>query len=149
MLLTVLSIVLGGGNRRAVRLPDAVWLYSNAGAQTNRYATVETPELATVKVRYKKPGKEDSTLKQWNLAPKVKPLQETQEDLQFATAVAGFGLLLRSEPLSEFDYEDVAALAQLARGKDLSGDRAEFLRLVKTAGALASAQAAPASAQPE
>jgi len=104
-------------------------------------------ELATVKVRYKKPGETESTLKVWNLAPQVKPLFEAQVDLQFATAVAGFGLLLRAEPLSEFDYDDVAALAQLARGKDFSGDRAEFVRLVKTAGALASAQPGPGSVQ--
>ncbi|WP_428819733.1 vWA domain-containing protein [Microbulbifer sp. MCCC 1A16149] len=112
-------------------------------------AQVKRDELATVKVRYKKPGEEDSTLKQWHLAPQIKPIQEAQQDLQFATAVAGFGLLLRSEPLREFDYEDVAALAQLARGKDTSGDRAEFVRLVKTAGALASAQAMPVTNQPE
>ena len=122
-----------------------------------RYAKSEEPgtsaakreELAAVKVRYKKPGQEDSTLRQWNLAPQVKPLEEAQQDLQFATAVAGFGLLLRSEPLSKFDYEDVAALAQLARGEDVSGDRAEFLRLVKTAGALANAQGVPVTPQPE
>ena len=112
-------------------------------------AEAKRDELATVKVRYKKPGEEDSTLKQWHLAPQIKPIQEAQPDLQFATAVAGFGLLLRSEPLREFDYEDVAALAQLARGKDTSGDRAEFVRLVKTAGALASAQAMPVTNQPE
>lgn len=106
-------------------------------------------ELATVKVRYKKPGQDDSTLKQWHLTPEVKPLQEANQDLQFATAVAGFGLLLRAEPISEFNYEDVAALAQLARGKDISGDRAEFVRLVKTAGALASAQATPIAIQPD
>ncbi|MCK7598167.1 VWA domain-containing protein [Microbulbifer sp. CAU 1566] len=111
--------------------------------------TAKSNELATVKVRYKKPGEADSTLKQWPLAPQVKSFEDTQQDLQFATAVAGFGLLLRSEPLSDFDYEDVVALAQLARGKDVSGDRAEFVCLVKTAGALASAQATPVAVQPD
>ncbi|WP_299597807.1 VWA domain-containing protein [uncultured Microbulbifer sp.] len=120
------------------------------GAENESSTSIlKSNELATVKVRYKKPGEVDSTLKQWNLAPQLKPLQETQKDLQFATAVAGFGLLLRSEPLSEFDYDDVAALAQLARGQDLSGDRAEFLRLVKTAGALATAQPSSTTARPE
>ncbi|WP_160151776.1 VWA domain-containing protein [Microbulbifer sp. ALW1] len=111
--------------------------------------TAKSNELAMVKVRYKKPGEADSTLKQWPLSPRVKSFENTQQDLQFATAVAGFGLLLRSEPLSDFDYEDVVALAQLARGKDVSGDRAEFVRLVKTAGALASAQATPVAVQPD
>lgn len=97
-------------------------------------------ELATVKVRYKKTGQDNSTLQQWHIEPDVKPLEESPEDLRFAAAVAGFGLLLREEPLSEFGYEDVATLAQGARGTDMSGDRAEFVRLVKSAGALANAQ---------
>ncbi|MBB5211883.1 vWA domain-containing protein [Microbulbifer hydrolyticus] len=117
------------------------------GGNSTEPQTAIRDELATVKVRYKKPGQEESTLKVWNLAPQVKPLSEAQVDLQFATAVAGFGLLLRAEPLSEFDYDDVAALAQLARGEDFSGDRAEFVRLVKTASALASAQPAVNSVQ--
>ncbi|HEY8570135.1 YfbK domain-containing protein, partial [Microbulbifer sp.] len=74
---------------------------------------------------------------------------QASPDLRFATAVAGFGLLLKNEPLSNFGYDEVVAIAQMARGEDINGERAEFVRLVKTADALVRAQTPPVVGGPE
>lgn len=106
-------------------------------------------EFATVKVRYKKPGQGSSSLEEWNLQPQMASLDQASPDLRFATAVAGFGLLLKNEPLSNFGYDEVVAIAQMARGEDINGERAEFVRLVKTADALVRAQTPPVVGGPE
>ena len=51
-------------------------------------------------------------------------------------AVAAFGQLLRGDNyLKGFGFEQVAELAQPARGEDYYGYRAEFVQLVRLAGA--------------
>ena len=57
---------------------------------------------------------------------------QVSEDLRFASAVAGFGQLLRGSRFTgSFAYDDVAALAAGARGLDAYGHRGAFLRLVQ------------------
>ncbi len=59
---------------------------------------------------------------------------------RFSAAVAAFGQLLRGgRYTAEFDYDDVLALADPARGRDPYGYRAEFLRLVRLAKSLQTA----------
>ena len=56
---------------------------------------------------------------------------------RFASAVAGFSLLLRdSQFKGDLTYGAVSELAQASRGNDESGYRAEFVELVKKAQAL-------------
>ncbi len=56
------------------------------------------------------------------------------EEARFATAVAGFGQILRgAEHVEAFTLDDVAAAARASRGEDRFGYRAEFLRLVELA----------------
>ena len=58
--------------------------------------------------------------------------------MRFAAAVAGFGQLLRGGRYTgDYDYDDVIALAQGARGEDPFGYRAEFVDLVRLARSLA------------
>ena len=60
-------------------------------------------------------------------------IYESSPDLQFATAVAEFGMLLRkSQYKGSATYADVLALARAMRGADLEGYRDEFLRMVET-----------------
>jgi Ca-activated chloride channel family protein len=89
----------------------------------------------TVKLRYKAPEGDDSRL----LSVSVKNRSgELSPNTGFAAAVAEFGMLLRSsEHRGSATYKDAVALALRFRGADADGYRAEFIRLVELAGALA------------
>ena len=88
-------------------------------------------ELMYVKVRYKDPGAASSKL----LAHAVPDRQRSPStDFRFATAVAGFGMLLReSAHAGDLVWDDVIGMAEGARGDDPRGYRGEFIRLVETA----------------
>jgi Ca-activated chloride channel family protein len=87
-------------------------------------------EAMTVKLRYKKPDEDHSTL----LSVAVRNGAETSPELGFASAVAEFGMLLRdSEHKGSSSYADVRERASRFKGNDRFGHRAEFLRLVDAA----------------
>ena len=100
-------------------------------------------EFAFVKVRYKPPGSATGAeiARPVTVADAFGSVEAAPEDLRFAAAVAGFGQLLRGGRYTgAFDYDDVIALAQGARGDDPFGYRAEFVglaRLAKSAAAMA------------
>ena len=53
-------------------------------------------------------------------------------DFRFATAVAGFGMLLRdSKHVGDLTLGDVVGLAEKGKGSDPRGYRGEFIRLVE------------------
>ncbi|MFZ5722536.1 MAG: vWA domain-containing protein [Pseudomonadota bacterium] len=93
-------------------------------------------EIAFVKLRYKQPGAAASRLVS---VPVVRgalqpAFAQASEDLRFATAVAGFGQLLRGgRHTAGWRWDDVLALANGARGRDEFGYRAEFVSLVRMA----------------
>lgn len=65
-------------------------------------------------------------------------LGDTSQSYRFAAAVAGFGMLLRESKFKGgLTYDDVLALAKGARGRDETGDRGEFIRMVQTCKLLA------------
>ncbi len=88
-------------------------------------------EIATVKIRHKKPGEEKSILETHTVKKESKAVSE---DLKFISAVIEFGLLLRdSEYKGNSSYEKVLALAKSGKGEDEGGYRHEFIRLVSLA----------------
>jgi Ca-activated chloride channel family protein len=90
-------------------------------------------ELAFVKVRYKLPDGDTSRLLQHPVREGGAP----SRDFDFATAVAGFGMLLRgSEHRGSLTVADVVRLADRSRGPDPDGHRAEFVRLARLFGDL-------------
>jgi len=92
-------------------------------------------ELLTVKLRYKAPSSDTSELMRAALLDRD---EELSPNLGFAAAVAEFGMLLReSEFVGAATWDDAADLARRFRGDDPDGYRAEFVRLVELAGALA------------
>jgi len=96
-------------------------------------------EFAFVRIRYKLPGQTESRLIEMPVTSDHArtSLSEAGPEVQFATAVAAFGQLLRQDPYTRrFDYQDVLALAQPSRGEDPHGVRAEFVQLVRTADSL-------------
>lgn len=105
-------------------------------SQVNNYAR-ETSELATIKFRYKKPDGYKSILIEKPIIDKANSLEETSDNFRFSAAVAEFGMFLRdSEFKGTTTIDSVLELASNAKGKDENGYRGEFVRLVKTAGAL-------------
>jgi len=95
-------------------------------------------ELLTVKLRYKLPKETESSLLSFPvLVSSVRKAGEESEDFRFASAVAGFGMLLRDSPYKgNAGYDSIFKLAQTAVGKDSSGYRRGFLELVKKAQAI-------------
>ena len=88
-------------------------------------------ELATVKIRHKKPNEEQSTLEEQVVKNEV---GEASADLNFICAVAQFGQLLRdSKYKGEANYNNTLELARAGSQNDDMGYRHEFLRMVQMA----------------
>ena len=94
-------------------------------------------ELLTVKLRFKEPTGDTSTLREFPLEDTGTTFENASTNLRFAAAVAEFGMLLReSAHRGEASLAHVTATAAGALGTDPGGLRAEFLDLVREAGAL-------------
>lgn len=94
--------------------------------------TTNSPELLTVKLRYKAPGKDVSKKLEFSLTdPKG---NNVSADFCFASAVAMFGQLLReSDYKGDASYDKVIDLAKQGLDSDEKGYRREFIRLVESA----------------
>jgi len=96
-------------------------------------------EIAFLKMRYKLPGSDTSTLIETPItrAMAVDDIARASSDARFSTAVAAFGQKLKGSNYGgEMSWAAIKALAQGARGTDEDGYRAEFVQLVNTAAAL-------------
>lgn len=99
--------------------------------------TSETDELATIKMRYKKPDGHKSIELEKIVKDSQKSIEDASDNLKFSSAVAMFGMLLRnSEFKGNSEYQNVVNLANSGRGKDSDGYRSEFVRLVKVCSGL-------------
>lgn len=88
-------------------------------------------ELLTIKLRYKTPDGDKSTLLEQPVDSKLE--KNTSDDFRFSAAVASFGMLLRgSEFMGDSSVENIIEWAKNAKGNDEEGYRAEFIQLVKT-----------------
>jgi len=97
-------------------------------------ADESSPEIMTIKLRYKEPTGETSKLIQHPVIDSHLPFESTSENFRFSASVAEFGLLLRdSEYKQQSSFSQVVSLAKGARGKDANGYRSEFVRLVESA----------------
>jgi len=93
-----------------------------------------SPELMTIKFRYKNPESDRSKMEQVTVSGDPLKFDKASDDFKFAAAIAEFGLLLRdSQYKQNASYEQVIALAKSAKGKDDKGYRAEFVRLAESA----------------
>jgi Ca-activated chloride channel family protein len=94
-------------------------------------------ELLTLKLRYKEPTGDTSQERAFPLEDTGSTFENASTNLRFAAAVAEFGMLLRgSAHRGEATLAHVTATAAGALGTDPGGLRAEFLDLVREAGAL-------------
>jgi len=92
-------------------------------------------ELLTVKLRYKLPKETESSLLSFPvLASSVRKAGEESTDFRFASAVAGFGMLLRDSPYKgNASFDSILKMAQTAIRKDEAGYRRGFLEMIKKA----------------
>lgn len=98
-------------------------------------ASANANEWLTVKLRYKRPGETKSNLIVETLKGDPADPGESSDNFRWSASVAAFGMLLRESPyIEDFNYREVAALAQGSRGEDPEGYRSEFINLVKTHG---------------
>ncbi len=102
-----------------------------------RYSTGTTAsdrtsdELAFLRMRYKAPGAADSTLIETPVSADI------TDTAGFASAIAGFGQLLRgSSYLGNWSFADAIALATETKGSDPFGYRAEAITLMRLAQSL-------------
>ncbi len=95
---------------------------------------VDSKNLLTVKLRYKKPDEDVSRLMVNKITRKDIEKPFPSDNFNFAASVAGFGMLLRdSEFMAEADFNQVLSLAISSKGNDEDGYRSEFITLVETA----------------
>jgi len=101
-----------------------------------------TSELAFLKVRYKLPGEDTSTLitRPITSSDQLSDIARAPESTRFATAVAAYGSMLRGDPYlaKSFTWDRIIDLANSAKGEDPFGYRAEFIQLARAAKAAAS-----------
>ncbi|MGE3408351.1 MAG: YfbK domain-containing protein, partial [Pirellulales bacterium] len=110
-------------------------------------------DLLTLKLRYKLPDGDTSTLLEFPVKDAGAAYGAASGEFKFAAAVAGFGMLLRRSPFAgNLSFDAVKELATEGKGADPHGYRAEFLDLVARANALQPpppAAAAPAETPAE
>ena len=95
---------------------------------------VDSDDLMTVKLRYKKPGGSESKLLVCSVRMQDVLTTAPSESFRLACDVAEFGLLLRnSEFRGNADYSRVIQRARSTRGADRGGSLSEFIRLVEKA----------------
>jgi Ca-activated chloride channel family protein len=104
-------------------------------AQEPPAAKGNASEYGFLKIRYKLPESDTSQLiEQPILIASREVAQGVLRDVQFATAVAGFGQLLRGGTFTgPLNYDDIIKQAQAAKGDDPFGYRTEFVQLVRKA----------------
>jgi Ca-activated chloride channel family protein len=99
--------------------------------------TNQDAESFTVKLRYKKPDEDKGRQVERKGIDAGTDLARASDDLKFAAAVAGFGMLLRNSPhRGTLTYPGIVEIAQPTLVEDPSGYRKEFIELVRKAQAL-------------
>jgi Ca-activated chloride channel family protein len=133
-----------GAGHRVTALYEIVPVGGKSRVDALRYSATrivegKSGELANVKLRYKQPDSETSTLLAYPLMKNsLVAADKVSTDFKLAASVAAFGQLLRGgKYVGNYSYDDVAKLAKGALGEDTDGYRREFVSLVKLADALA------------
>jgi Ca-activated chloride channel family protein len=107
------------------------------GASMLAGAAKSTNQTLLVKLRYKKPADDVSRLIEHAVIDQDFAFARASDDLKFAAAVAGFGMLLRESPFKgSLTYDGLLEIALPMLAHDPSGYRREFVELVRKARAL-------------
>ncbi len=97
----------------------------------------ESGEWLTLKMRHKAPESDTSTKQEFPFRGNDVDSEAPGQDYRFSSAVAAFGLWLRDpEFRDQLSLDAILERAESAVGEDRFGYRAEFIRLIRNAGAL-------------
>lgn len=127
---------------------------SRYGSAPAPAASANSDELAFLRLRYKPVSSggqaaDESVLIERAITDRdvTASLARAAQPARWGAAVAGYAQLLRGDPYlgGDYDFDDVIALAQNAKGRDEFGYRSEFIQLVRMA---KSAAALPELEQP-
>lgn len=109
-------------------------------------------EYAFLKLRYKTPGSDTSTLVSRPITTAaLTSLEQASQNVRFSTAVAAYGQMLRTDPymVNGYSWDNIISLANGAKGKDAFGYRAEFVQLARAAKSAVAQAALEKSTQSE
>ncbi|WP_052031487.1 VWA domain-containing protein [Novipirellula maiorica] len=97
----------------------------------------QSDEMLTIKLRYKQPDGDTSTLVEFPVTDDEKGFKKADMETRFAAAVAGFGMQLRrSEYKGNWTLSDVIRVAEASKGEDRFELRAEFIQMAQKASQL-------------
>ena len=123
----IYEITPNKGRNKTKKKVDAL-KYQNIGLTNNRYGD----ELATIKLRYKKPQGKKSILIAHSINNESVEWEASSTNLKWASAIAQFGMTIRgSQHLKKYDYNKVLALAESGLGSDDNGYRDEAIQLIQ------------------
>lgn len=130
---TALYEVVPAGTKKGKPGTDPL-KYQQSGQVTD---AGQSSELFTVKLRFKMPDGETSSLLEFAATDTGKTYSEASTDFRFAASVAAFGMILRESPhKGKATMEQVISLAEASIGEDPGGHRAAFVQLVREAAKL-------------
>ncbi|HEV7484776.1 MAG TPA: VWA domain-containing protein [Thermoanaerobaculia bacterium] len=96
--------------------------------------TAASPELLTLKLRYKEPEGDTSKLLTYTVNDNHADVTAASDNLRFASSVAEFGMLLRDSKFKgDATYDEVRTLAHKSLGRDFEGYRHDFLTMITDA----------------
>ena len=96
--------------------------------------TDNSPEMLTLKIRYKAPTSDVSSKLEFPLVDSGAGFEAASQDFKFVAAVAGFGMMLRESPhKGAVTFDSVLGWAEDGLGEDSGNYRHEFMDLVKMA----------------
>ncbi|MGB0369512.1 MAG: vWA domain-containing protein, partial [Flavobacteriales bacterium] len=102
-----------------------------------KIATGLDDELLLVKLRYKKPDEDVSSLLSQTLSSKSDSIENRSANLRFSAALSQFGMILLDKDLDAAQrlgqIQKVIDMAEKSKGADEDGRRAEFIRLAELA----------------
>jgi Ca-activated chloride channel family protein len=98
---------------------------------------INAKELMTVKIRYKQPTGDKSKLLVHTVNKTTKGWEQASENFRFASAVAGYGMLVRnSEYKGNVTYNRLLKMIKSSIGTDEQGYRREFKNIVENTASL-------------
>ena len=113
---------------------DAVTASVDPLKYQSTHVTAASPELLTLKLRYKEPDSETSKLLTYAVNDNHSEIAAASDNLRFASAVAEFGMLLRdSKHKGDATWDEARRLAQKSLGRDYEGYRRDFLTMIDDA----------------
>jgi len=106
--------------------------YQDVESRSQKPAGADSPELLTVKIRYKDTEGDVSKKLEFPLIDTGADFSKADGEFRFAAAVAAWGMLLRDSPhKGSATFDQVAGWAEDGLGNDESGYRTEFIQLVR------------------